>query len=291
MHFTYDSDTKPDLHQGDLIKRTPEVDKILEDVHPHYFQSANYRFFLVLTQSCDLARRAGLLCKARYITIAAVRPIKKAIEREVEKLQYDQLEQKFGFCSENRKEKLRQFMERLLNNNEEEYFYLHREEPHLNEDHCAFLQLSIPLKAAKHYQTLYNARLLSLTQSFQHKLGYLVGSLYSRIGTDDWYGKGDVELSRFKEIAGRPLIDSELVVWLRKDLHLRVMKKLKAIENPTTDDFSRIVKEEIAVSENNKKEALDLIEAELIKLNIDSETAQRVKQRLNNNQAFFNRLK
>jgi hypothetical protein len=37
-----------------------------------YFQSPNYRYFLVLAQSCDLARRDSKACNGRYITIAAV---------------------------------------------------------------------------------------------------------------------------------------------------------------------------------------------------------------------------
>ena len=43
MHFTYDAQPRPDLLQGDLIRRTDAVDEILKAVHPHYFQSPRAR--------------------------------------------------------------------------------------------------------------------------------------------------------------------------------------------------------------------------------------------------------
>jgi hypothetical protein len=223
MHFTYDEQARSGLLQGDLIQRTEDVDKILKAVHPHYFESPNYRYFLILTQSCDLARREGKPCNGRYISIAAVRPLQKVVEREIQNLQHDEIEKKLGFCSKERQAKLIQFMERLINNNEEEFFYLHRE-PSVGfvDDHCAFLQLSIALKAHVHYDTLLAARILSLKESFQHKLGYLVGTLYSRVGTEDWHEKQD-KIDLYRELTQDPLKNESLVVWVDKDVHKKVL--------------------------------------------------------------------
>ena len=83
MHFTFEKRVaSDDLQQGDVISRTQQLDAVLKDVHPHYFYGEDYRYFLVLTQSCDLVRRPGYksaLCKSRYITLAAIRPLEKAL--------------------------------------------------------------------------------------------------------------------------------------------------------------------------------------------------------------------
>jgi hypothetical protein len=78
------------------------------------------------------------------------------------------------------------FLERLFNNNESEYFFL-RAEPTLDfpEDCCAFLRLSIALQA-EHYEDCIASRVLSLSDEFSTKLGWLVGNIYSRVGTRDW---------------------------------------------------------------------------------------------------------
>ena len=123
MHFTYEPTARVNLSQGDLISRTQEVEALLKEVHPHYFQNTSYKFFIVLTQSCDLVRRDGAPCKARYISIAAVRPIKLAIERELARHQRTEIEKALKFCNKDALPKMVQFMERLLNNNEDEFFF------------------------------------------------------------------------------------------------------------------------------------------------------------------------
>ena len=63
VHFTYKrSPDAASLCQGDVLKKTDELMKILKDVHP-YFQNDGYKYFMVLSQSCDLVRRNGQCCK------------------------------------------------------------------------------------------------------------------------------------------------------------------------------------------------------------------------------------
>ncbi|HZO80565.1 MAG TPA: hypothetical protein VFB33_02635 [Candidatus Binataceae bacterium] len=182
-HFTYRLPNSTDLEQGDLLSKEG-LSQILAIVHPHYLGD-EYTHFLVLTQSCDLVRRAGK-CKTRYITLAAVRPVEIVLQREVEKYQ-DEFAKKGMVCSRNKRQLLENFLERLLNNNEPEYFFLRKEDAvGLHDDSCAFLRLSISIRAYQHYDSCLTARVVSLTPQFQAKLGWLVGNMYSRIGTEDW---------------------------------------------------------------------------------------------------------
>ena len=162
MHFTYkDPVDTASLHQGDVLRRTETLNDVLKQVHPHYHGKADYKYFIVLTQTCDLIRRDNGRCNARYITIAAVRPVRLATARYVQGQQRNELEHKLRFCKEPGRDRLRMFIERLLNNNESLYFYLHREPSKgVSEDQCAFLHLSIALKADLHYEMLLNAKCL-----------------------------------------------------------------------------------------------------------------------------------
>jgi hypothetical protein len=139
MHFTYQTATfsSTELMQGDVLRRTRELNSLLETVHPHFFHSPKNLFFMVLTQSCDLVPRgANRICKAPYIAIAPVRSLDLVVERQV--AQY----------------------------------------------RC-IREHSIAVKADLHLNTCTAAKMLQLTDTFQAKLGWLVGQMYSRVGTRD----------------------------------------------------------------------------------------------------------
>jgi hypothetical protein len=292
LDFTYSTPDPSQLMQGDIVRRSEEIEQILQSVHPHYFQKEDYRFFAVLTQSCDLVRREGKPCNSRYITIAAVRPAHLAIKREVSRQQFDRLETEFGFCSEARREKINQFIESLLNNNNPNYFFLYRQSNYgIYEDCCIFLPLSIALKADLHYDDLLKAKILQLSESFQHKLGFLVGTSYSRVGTRDWVPDlVDEEVFR-RDIRTR--VDAIDMIWLDTSTHRRVLKGLRDLPSAeqTPEAFQRIV-EEIKRQKNVKrKETLDIIARALQDVKIPDETITRVRGRLDNNPAFRAALK
>lgn len=188
VHFTYnDQQLSLQLRQGDVLRRTPELDAILKYAHPHYFSRAENKYFIVLTQDCDLFRRGGKPCSARYIELAAVRRVDHVIARQLESLRDRKIAPEVLICTTQGQGRLKNFMERLLNNNEPEYFYLHREQSRgLAEDCCAFLALSIAIKADLHYDICVQAKILELADSFRAKLGWLVGRMYSPVGTEDW---------------------------------------------------------------------------------------------------------
>ena len=68
IHFTYKAHADmTSLCQGDVLLKTDALSRILESVHP-YFLNDEYKYFMVLSQSCDLVRRNGKNCKTPYIT-------------------------------------------------------------------------------------------------------------------------------------------------------------------------------------------------------------------------------
>ncbi len=273
MHYTYDSPDRTSLCQGDLIRRSDHVDKLLQEVHPHYHRAGDYKFLAIITQSCDLIRRDGERCGTRYISLAAVRPLSSVLRREIEDLQYTAFERKFGFCDKSRQEKFVHLLERLLNNNESRYFYYHRE-PNFGfeEDCCAFLQLSIAVKASLHYETLVEAKVLQLKEAFQHKLGYLVGNMYSRVGTEDWLPKQCTK-ETWMRLTRDPADDPNLILWLERDIHTRVITALKKLpdDKVNAQEFERIFEGVTKDKEQRRSEMLDTIRNTLIELNVDEE--------------------
>ena len=185
-HFTYEAEkNNHELFQGDVLARTPEIEKLLQEVHPHFHNKSKNLYFMVLTQSCDLVLRNGESCKAPYITIAPVRTLDAVIHREIKKLQLS-IQSDAPVLTDKSQMKMRQFLQRLFNNNEPGYFFLEAGDTELPEDCSAFINLSISLKAELHYATCLAAKRLQLTEAFQAKLGWLVAQMFSRVGTTDW---------------------------------------------------------------------------------------------------------
>jgi hypothetical protein len=188
MHFTYnEAPCENDvLGQGDILRRTPELEELLRRYYPYFGDNDENQFFLVITQSCDLVPRNTGVCKANYIELAAVRPLNVAIERELDVHAQRDFDLPFTVAGLKSRAKIEQFLERLFNNNEQNYFFL-RNEPTagLPEDCCAFLHLTVPIKS-EHYKICLESRILTLNTVFQAKLGWLVGQIYARVGTNDW---------------------------------------------------------------------------------------------------------
>lgn len=187
IHFTYKA--KPDMNslcQGDVLEITEELSMVLQDVHP-YFLNEQYKFFIVLSQSCDLVRRNGKNCKTPYITLAAVRSYSDFLERMLLKGKYAEKVDGLLLMDEKNRDRAYQVVERLYNNTEQEYFFLYKEDAlDFPESMVAYLKVSIALKSNEHYDKCLNAKRIELTDEFKAKLGWLVGNMYSRVGTADW---------------------------------------------------------------------------------------------------------
>jgi hypothetical protein len=291
MHFTYTDTPNPyALSQGDLLKRTPALNEVLAAIFPHYHANPVNKFFLVLTQSCDLVIR-GERCKSRYITIAAVRPLSVVIDRELQRFQRHPLERALKFCSRQHFGALADLMERLLNNNESQYFYLRRDPfAGLAEDHCAFLQLSVPLKAELHYQTLLAAKIAQLSEPFEHKLAYLVGNLFGRVGTEDWLPHHATP-EEFEALRTEPL--ESAAAWIPPEAHAKVLKILKGLPpaEQTEERLHRAVEEVLQEREGRLADALDQVAAVLSNLNIPDDVIVNARKHLRNRSSFTARIK
>lgn len=186
-HWTYKETPDADsLEQGDLLKKTDDLYALLKTYHPHYADHPNNQFFIVLTQSCDLVQRDGSRCKTRYISLAPVRSLKAVLKREFEEKLENVGPGSQPFASTRTRSVIEQFLEKLFNNNDPSFFYLERHPTAgVSEDMCALLALPIAIKA-EHYEKCFAARVLSIKDEFQAKIGWLIGQLYSRVGTRDW---------------------------------------------------------------------------------------------------------
>lgn len=225
MHVTYEPNLcKTELMQGDVLARTPELNEVLRTVHPH-FQDAKNQFFLVLTQSCDLVLR-GEHCKTPYISLAPVRSLDLVIERQLAQLPSADVKAELLVLGDKAKTKASEFLNRLLNNNESSYFYLDSEDTPLNTDSVAFLKLSIAVKSDLHFGTCSKAKILQLESTFQAKLGWLVGQMYSRVGTTDW------ESAKLSKKISQVL--KEAAIWIEdsKVSPLEQVFKANALANP-----------------------------------------------------------
>jgi len=185
-HFTYNEELgESTLHQGDLLYRTDRIENILQKVHPYYLKES-FKYFMVLTQSCDLVRR-GDNCKARYITLAAVVTFENTLINEISKFQRDRIEKIGSVCDISQKSFLYNLVESILNNNHNEFFYLHEDNYlGLTEACCTILRLTVALRSNEHYNECLKSKFIELDSEFRAKLGWLVGNIYSRIGTRDW---------------------------------------------------------------------------------------------------------
>ena len=183
-HWTY-SDFTPeeDLRQGDIIDPSDGIRRLFREVHPH-FCDEKYLAFMVLTQSCDLVRR-NKPCKARYINLAVV--------RSLEGMLLDFLDATCdrvgpGIYTKETKRDAHQLLSRIFNQNEQALgvLYLHPDlEAGITVGAVALLRISVTVRA-QHYDLLCQSRRGRLAPEFGSKLGWLVGNLYSRVGTPDW---------------------------------------------------------------------------------------------------------
>lgn len=254
MHFTYDGESfdKTILKQGDLLTKTPELNAILEKYH-NYFSKDQYTHFLVLTQTCDLILRKGGDYKARYITLAAVRPLEDAIEKQLAGAEGAQTPDGRVYFSDRHREKLTEFLRKLHNNNDPHHFFLKAAPDHgLTNDSCSFLQLSVPIKTIDHYKTCCAAKCLQLNEGFRAKLGFLVGDLYSRVGTEDYVPGALPDSVTF---------DKYLIDTLSKYVNMVPGKKFSkfqqyAKEGKTFEEIDAKVTEEIKQSREQKLNSL-----------------------------------
>lgn len=172
------------LQQGDILQKSNAMVEALNQAHAYYASADDYKYFMVLTQSCDLICRNGRKPKSKYITIAAVRPLDIIVRQLIKKYKFDS-DLPLSVCSKNTEILVSQYLERLIHNTESGLFFIRKKShPAFAEDLCVFLPLSVALKA-EHYQACLDSKVAQLDNVFQAKVGWLTGNMYSRVGTPD----------------------------------------------------------------------------------------------------------
>jgi len=218
LHFTYAQPKSDELLQGDILKRTPQLEAVMREVHPHYL-NREYTHFQVITQSCDLVRRGqDEKCKTRYITVAAIRSLETVIKRELEKVINRGLAVAIDgetHCSDAVKDELKDFLKKIYNNQSKDYFFLYSAPTYeLALDSCTFLPLSIAIKADLHFDVCLSSKCLQLEDNFQSRLGWMVGNLYSRVGTKDFVPTGLTTQTEFNSLINEKLQNH--LTWVKK---------------------------------------------------------------------------
>jgi hypothetical protein len=284
-HWTYCTfEAGSDLRQGDLIAPTKEVRAVLDEVHPH-FLDAKYRAFMVLTQTCDLVRGRGFdPCKSPYVNLAAVRVLGDVLpgllDRACDRVKVRKRSVPGLYYADSRS-KAEMLLARIVNQNEQALglFYLHPDaDVRIAEPCVALLQVSIALRAREHYEALVDARSGRLDPTFQCKLGWLTGNLFSRVATRDWTNRGREDLAKqfLHEHASSP----SGLRWAPRESVEEAGRSGVDVSGMTADEaFSTIIGHRPKTA---KETAIDRMVAILedVALGIDTEDIKKVRDRL-----------
>lgn len=191
-HWTYKTFQKEDdLRQGDILFPDEGLRNIFGKVHKHFLDN-KYVAFVVLTQSCDLVRRHNKSCSATHISLAVVRKLNSILHTLLENCCEKVCEETY---TKESKQKAIELFQRVMNQNEQALglFYLHTDsDVKISAPSVALLRVTISLRA-EHYSILQESRSGRISDDYVPKLGWLVGNLYSRVGTADWVEQGDKE--------------------------------------------------------------------------------------------------
>jgi hypothetical protein len=183
-HWTYGNFMEEDdLLQGDILTRTPELIGLFREIHPHFCHE-KYLGFMVMSQSCDLVKR-GEVCSSPHINLAAIKPLSSILHSLIGTVCEPVSP---GVFSEKQRNKANDLLARIFNQNEQKLglFYLFPEaDIGLAEDSVVLLRICIAFRS-EHYDIFRQSRRGRLEMTFSNKLGWLMGNLYSRIGTKDW---------------------------------------------------------------------------------------------------------
>lgn len=282
-HFTYVSNVdKTVLKQGDILLKNDDLNTIIREVHPHYLKQ-DYKYFIVLTQSCDLVRRDGKECKAPYISLAAVRPFDTLLSRKIAKYQKTLTEKNGRLCNKSVKHLLIQFLQKLFNNNEQEYFYLNEDDTFgFSEKMVVFLRLSIAIKANLHYDKCLHAKIMELDDNFKAKLGWMVGQMYSRVGTKDWVPE-EMNNGTFQKKCEDEL--NKHIIWCEE----KVIKEIEKGDYNVSDFSEEKIQElvESIVIKNKKVIVLERIEKIFLESDIlTPEATKKIMHRIQNDSIF-----
>lgn len=176
------------LCQGDILY--PERLRACLEGHQDYYANKPYFYrFILLTQTCDLAREKD---RANFLFIAVVRRLSEAIGMR----QFE----------EGAKDSTRQLLMDLLSHryNKRGFFYLpQNEQQGIEEPSVVDLRVVFSLHKA-HYTSLFNARCGGLSELHVAHLGQLIAQMFNRIALPEVAGS-DIkqEVRNIMELIGK----------------------------------------------------------------------------------------
>lgn len=290
-HWTYaDFAPNDNLMQGDILVPTEELRAVFKEVHPH-FLDPKYTGFLITTQSCDMYRRRGR-CSTRYLNIAVVRQLEDVLHDFLTHVCSPVATR--AYLQEN-KGNARLLLERIFNQNEQALglFYLHADAvAGVAVPSVALLRVGIALRV-DHYEILVRSRCGRLGPEFTVKLGWLVGNLYSRVGTEDW--SEPPERKRQVDILIRDTLDKgapdKVPIWVKESLVQEARNNGVEIEKLSPSELEKELEKHKPVT---VKERVITRVAEIVKEVVPDVTEDQIKKlsnRLNNDRIFANALK
>jgi len=156
------------LGQGDVL----DAEKLRESLKGHqdyYAENQHFRYFMILTQTCDLARGG-----VDFVFLSAVRKLSDAFK-------YNQIE------TNKARDKQKNFVRDLFRHqyNKRGYFYLPCDTIYgILEDSVADLRVMFSLHKM-HYSALLNSRLCAITDVYAAQLGHIAGHMFSRVAVPD----------------------------------------------------------------------------------------------------------
>lgn len=283
LHWTYcipPNDAA--LQQGDIIRPNSELKEVLGQVHPH-FNDAKYVAYLITTQSCDLVCRKGKPCATKYINIAVVRELSSVVFDLLEtvcKTNYK------GVYPKEKKGDAKNLLERIINQNEQGLglFYLHNQAKFgYATNAVAMLRVTIALRR-DHYDLLLRSRTGALEPAFQAKLGWLVGNLYSRVGTEDW-----TEEERPKELQAiiKEIFETQVfgdsIQWVPQDTLAAVLEGQPDITREALIQACEAYKKSLP-----RDSILDVIQSQIKEVipEVTEDALRKIKQRIANDPIF-----
>lgn len=231
MEYIFAKSTSVDqLRQGDILIKNDNLVNILKQAHQYYAEALDYTHFVVLTQSCDLVLRGKRKPKSRYITVAAIRPLRVIMKQFIDSYTEKKPEYPFPILKKENESAAKQLMERFLNNTEPDYFFIKAKSIEtVDEDSCCFLKLSVSLRAS-HYEDILRSKVGEMNDIFAAKLGWLTGNIYSRVGTpdiEDYFEEPDKIRQKFYE---ETLFGSCLLMSHAQSKALEEISKLEGLE-------------------------------------------------------------
>lgn len=241
-------DAHPDvsgLRQGDVLARNGALADALGAAHEYYATADGYDYFIVLTPTCQMIKRNGSYA-ARYITLAAIRPLEIYIEREFSKFQ-KKINSVNGVVLKKDKEILaRQLIERLLHNTQDGYLFLPSEFFPDSRDRIAFLLLSVAIRTREHYEACLSAKFCQLSDSFSAKVGNLTSDLYGQIATEALEEQTGVNAAEVVDEYIERYINSDSNYWLSDERISRLKMSAKKFRETngnavSSEQLSKIV--------------------------------------------------